>query len=310
MIHSKYIAASMVVLATPSLAAYAPPEPVKSSETIVVTGQKPDIKELRRATSEFVRTATVIPDDGQYARRNAPLCPVVSGIDAQYADIATRKINAIATAAGAKVAKAGCKANLLVHFTTDSAAYIAEAKKKRPGVFNESRANDFANQLPIQWWYSTNARGSDGVPIGRNGANSAVVRIESNSGSSTNGTPSNNGRTQRTYSQSLIETQLVVDLETTFVVIDVNKVNGFPLDSVAAYAGMISLAQIRPKIDYNGYPSILAMFSGSKGADKAPRDLTEWDYAYLRALYTTPPNRLARTQRTQIFGEMVKDLAK
>ncbi len=305
MIGSKYIVASIVVLATPALAAYAPPEPVKSGETIVVTGQKPDLKELRRATSEFVRTATVVPDDGQYARRNAPLCPVVSGIDAQYANIAARKIKAVATATGAKVAEAGCKPNLLVHFTTDSATYIAEARKKRPGVFNESRVNDVASQSPIQWWYSTDSRGSDGVPIGRNGANSAVV----GSGDPT-ALPSNNGRTQRTYSQSLIETQLVVDLETTFVVIDVNKVNGFPLDSVAAYAGMISLAQIRPKIDYGSYPSILAMFSDGKGAEKAPRDLTEWDYTYLRALYTTQPNRLARMQRTQIYGEMVKQLAK
>jgi hypothetical protein len=73
---------------------------------------------------------------------------------------------------------------------------------------------------------------------------------------------------------------------------------------------MVSLAQIKLSTDYSTYPSILSMFSGGKGADEAPRDLTEWDYAYLRALYKIPANRTARAQRTRIYGEMVKQLVK
>jgi hypothetical protein len=73
---------------------------------------------------------------------------------------------------------------------------------------------------------------------------------------------------------------------------------------------MVSLAQIKLSTDYSTYPSILSMFSGAKPVDQAPRDLTEWDYAYLRALYKIPGNRTARAQRMGIYGEMVKQLAK
>jgi hypothetical protein len=120
---------------------------------------------------------------------------------------------------------------------------------------------------------------------------------------------SNRG-TLNTNSASLIDTQMVVNLTSTIVIVDAEKSTGFALESVAAYAAMVSLAQIKLSTDYSTYPSILSMFSGGKGADEAPRDLTEWDYAYVRALYNSPANRTARSQRTRIYGEMVKELAK
>ena len=305
------IGASIPVAAT---AAYAPPELAgdKADPTITVTGQRPDKDKLREAASAFVRTATVVPDEAQYARRNDPLCPVVVGIDQKYAGLVSAKIKAIAEAVGVAAAPAGCRVNLLVNFTADASAYVARARKNRPGLLAALRPEErialISSSAPVRWWYGTETRGSDKAPIALGQLNGGIM--VSDGGSDQPILPTSNKGTLRNYSASQIDTQLVVNLASTVVLIDVEKATGVALDSVAAYAAMVSLSQIRLSIDYGSYPSILAMFSGTKPRDQAPRDLTEWDYAYLRALYKIPASRTARVQRSKLFGEMVKTLAK
>jgi hypothetical protein len=314
MMHLRYLVTSALIIATSATAAYAPPEIAKDKidATITVTGQLPDKETLREAASTFVRSATVIPDEAQYARRNDPLCPAVVGIDQKYAGLVTAKIKAVAESVGVAVAPAGCRANLLVNFTTDASAYLESARKKQPALLSALRPDErtalIANTAPIRWWYGTNAIGSDKIPIALGQVNGGV--LIATEGASPAVLPTSNKGTLRTYSASLIDTQLVVNLSSTAVLIDVEKASGVPLDSVAAYAAMVSLAQLKLTTDYSSYPSILAIFSGAKSRDEAPRDLTEWDYAYLRALYKIPANRTARAQRTGIYGEMVKQLTK
>jgi hypothetical protein len=307
-----------LILPAMALAAYAPPEPVKADGTIVVTGEKLTKEEARRQASAFVRTATVIPQEDQYARRRDPLCPAVSGIDAQYRVKVIAKITSVADAVGVKMAKPGCSANLLIHFTNDVSGYIAQMAKVRPDLLRTMRPDERLalkqSAVPMRWLYATEARGSDNMKLSIGGKSASVLKggIQSPGSPAANeavNLQSNRG-TLNTYSASLIDTQLVVNLSSTIVIVDAEKSTGFALDSVAAYAGMVSLAQIKLSTDYSSYPSILSMFSGSKAADEAPRDLTEWDYAYLRALYKIPANRTARAQRTRIYGEMVKQLAK
>jgi hypothetical protein len=313
MIYSKYVIASALIVATPATAAYAPPETAKdkSDTTITVTGKLPDKEKLREAASTFVRSASVIPDEAQYARRNDPLCPAVAGIDDKYASLVSTKIKSVAEAVGVAVAPAGCRVNLLVNFTGDASAYLTSARKKQPALLSalrpEERTALINSNAPIRWWYGTNATGSDRVPIALGQLNGGLL------GGTEGGAavlPTSNRGTLRIYSPSLIDTQLVVNLASTVVLIDVEKASGLPLDSVAAYAAMVSLAQIKLSTDYSPYPSILAMFGNGKPRSEAPLDLTEWDYAYLRALYKIQPNRTARAQRTGIYGEMVKQLTK
>lgn len=317
MIYPKYLIASALIIATPATAAYAPPETAKDENdtTITVTGQLPDKEKLREAASTFVRSASVIPDDAQYARRNDPLCPKVVGIDEKYASLVSAKIKAVAEAVGVAVAPVGCRANLLVNFTADASVYLVNARKKQPALLSALRPDErtalLTSAAPIRWWYGTNATGSDKVPIALGQVNGGVlIGVGGGIGGGLPVLPTSNRGTLRTYTPSLIDTQLVVNLSSTVVLIDIEKATGVPLDSVAAYAAMVSLAQLKLTTDYSGYPSIMAMFSGAKSRAEAPRDLTEWDYAYLRALYKIQPNRTARSQRTGIYGEMVKQLTK
>jgi hypothetical protein len=131
-----------VIGADIAAAAYAPPEPIKTDSTITVTGQRLDRDELRHQASAFVKTAVALPEEDQYARRRDPLCAKVSGIDIKYANLVVAKINAVADAIGVKIGDIGCKANLLVSFTTDSANYIADTQKVRLGLFSGMRPSE------------------------------------------------------------------------------------------------------------------------------------------------------------------------
>ncbi len=307
------------IMSGAAVAAYAPPESAPAKDnTIIVTGQKLTKEEARKQASTFVRTATVIPPEDQYASRRDRLCPAVSGIDAQYRAKVISKITSVADAVGLTTAKPGCSPNLLVHFTNDVSGYIAQMAKVRPDLLNTMQPSERLalkqSIAPMRWLYATEARGSDNMKTSIGGKSGSVLMAGSQSATSPAANDSvsvQSGRgTLNTYSASLIDTKLVVNLSSTIVIVDIEKSTGFALESVAAYAAMVSLAQIKLSTDYSSYPSILSMFSGVKGADDAPRDLTEWDYAYLRALYKTPANRTARAQRTKIYGEMVKQLVK
>lgn len=308
-----------LILPAVAVAAYAPPEPVASSDsTIIVTGQKITKEEARKQASAFVRTATVIPQEDQFARRRDPICAVVSGIDAQYRTKVVAKIASVADAVGVKTAKSGCSPNLLIHFTNDVSGYIAQMAKARPDLLRTMRPDERTalkqSIVPMRWLYATEARGTDNMKLSLGGKSSSVLIADSavpGSGAAIESVniQSNRG-TLNTYSASLIDTQMIVNLSSAIVIVDAEKSTGFPLESVSAYAAMVSLAQIKLSTDYTTYPSILSMFSSAKGGDEAPRDLTEWDYAYLRALYKIPANRTARAQRTQLYGEMVKQLTK
>jgi hypothetical protein len=301
MLHSRYMLIVGLAVATPALAAYAPPESVKPSDTIVVTGQKPEKKVIRQEASNFVRTVIKLPDDGQYARRNAPICPKVFGIDAQYAQIVEKRIRDVAEAVEAPIAKPRCKLNLVVRFTDDGDGYINKLKAARPGLFATipltERKSFFADTSPVRWWYNLHFTGTDGrdlisyspqeLPIGAMFSSKGFAR---------------------SFNPSIIDTNLIVRIEASTVIIDANKVTGFPLDTIASYAAMLSLGHIRQGADYTGSPSILGIFSPTQSIAEAPGDLTEWDYAYLRALYKIPLNRVARTQRSKIATAMANEL--
>ena len=301
MLYSKYMPVTGLLLATPALAAYAPPEPAKPSDTIVVTGQKPEKKAVREEAINFIRTVIAKPDDEQYARRNAPICPRVLGVDAAYAEIVEKRIRDIATAVDAPLAPADCKLNLVIRFSEDGDAYIQRLKIAKPGLFRSiptlERKSFFARTSPVRWWYNLGLTDSGGRDLAQTSPQEiAIGPLYGSKGFS------------RSQSPSIIDTNLIVRIEASTVIIDVNKVTGFPIDTIASYAAMLSLGHIRQDADYNGAPSILGIFNQNKTIADAPRDLTKWDYAYLRALYKTPLNRVARAQRSRIVGAMAIEL--
>ena len=84
------------------------------------------------------------------------------------------------------------------------------------------------------------------------------------------------------------------------VVVDLDRAEGRSLQAVAAYAAFVAFAEVRPS-EPPPAGSILGMFRDEQQA----RGLTDWDMAFLRALYQIPLDRRARRHRGMLVRDMV-----
>jgi hypothetical protein len=258
----------------------------QSSDTINVIARKPE--EVRQEAKEFVRKVAVA--NRPVARFIDPVCPMVIGVSTKIADQIETRLRAIAKDAGVRLGKRGCPANLTVAFAKDTNAVIDEVANRTPGMFEEVGPSYLGtlkrSDAPIRWWHTSADRTTDGMRTGGNDAPPAVFGRQEQPG----GTPLG-GQVYQQYRPSFLSTQMVRALTSATIVIDVDRATGIPLDSVAAFAGLVGLAEVR----FDDEPpenSILNMY-----AKDGPRDLTPLDTTFLRTLYRLPLDRTAIAHR-------------
>jgi hypothetical protein len=107
------------------------------------------------------------------------------------------------------------------------------------------------------------------------------------------------GEVHQQYRSSFLSTQLVRALKSATIIVDATKASGTPLESVAAYAALVGLAEIQldEEVPTN---SILGLF-----APNGPRGLTALDINFLRTLYRLPLDRTASMQRGLLVRGLV-----
>jgi len=248
-------------------------------DAIIVTGTPVTREEARKRAAEYVRRAG-IAQLKPLARWVDPVCPRTVGVDDAIAAIVNARVRTVAAAAGAPVAPADCRANIVVAFSSDGRALARAVRRKAPDQFAElapvARDRVLDGAGAIRWWYTTRDESRDGMPI-----SDFYVKL---------------------YNSSIVSTQVVRALQTATVVIDVEQAEGTSLDAVASYAAMIALAEFRS----NPPPpreSILALFDG----ETERRELSRHDAALLRGIYTVPPDREAYQQRRQLVSTVRKE---
>ena len=259
------------------LAAAAPGEP----EPMTVTGTRLSGAAVAEGARSYVRSVLPVPAYGQYARWVDPVCVKVSGIAESYAARVAARVTTAAAAAGVRVGKPGCRANLSVVFTEDAPTTVGVIVRKKPKqiarVTGEDRARLLTAPLPVRWWHGIELRGADGngaTPAGSSALMSAPSNIALQ-----NALPPNAPQTDG-WSSSLINSQVAVWATSGVVVVDIGLATGKPLDAVADYVAMVGLAPMKLPPAAPGVPSILALF----GTDAAPAALTDWDKAFLASL--------------------------
>ncbi len=90
--------------------------------------------------------------------------------------------------------------------------------------------------------------------------------------------------------------------------IDINRIDGLSgvtRGQLADYVAMVGLAQLNADLQLGDAPTILTLFSGTPQAASA--GMTDWDQAFLKALYDT--DQRIKKQRSQISRDMVRVLA-
>lgn len=287
------------------LSAVAPAPPAsngsESADPIVVTGTPVTNDEARKRALEFVRRAGVA-EMRPIARWIAPVCPHIIGVDDGVAAIVETRIREVAAAAGARAASPGCATNIAVVFTSNGRDLTRAMLRKSPQRLAElspsarDRAAD--GDDAIRWWYNTRVQSRDAT-------SASTAPLPWAGGHSEGGGPViGGGPTLSHYGSSLVSTQAVRALTAATIVIDVEKADGTPLDAVASFAAMVSMAEMDSDPPAPGN-SILGLFDGETGR----RDLSVEDEALLRAIYSLPPDREAHQHRRQLVTAISKQVS-
>ena len=273
------------------------------TDEIVVTGEK--AAQAERQARAYIREIGVAAGDRQAARWIVPICPHVTGLSKEMADLVDQGIRKNAADVGAPVAPRGCRGNLVVAFTDDGEAVVKHMTRldslpTRKMTPTEARAFK-APGAPARWWYATGLRSRDGQP--ETSVMAPHVVFTDLSGNRVDPPLNDRSTILPQYTASLISTMGARGIEFAAVVIDAQQANGATLASVIDYASMVGLAEVRMGASVPG--SILSLFE----ADASQRRLSRRDLAFLKGLYRITMDRKAEQQRRSLVSHMVKESA-
>jgi hypothetical protein len=257
------------------------PAPVEL-EGLTITGRR-----LDDVISDFVSEASAPIRRRGLARWRDPVCVGVVNLRADAAAYIADRVTAVAADLGVDTGREGCQPNIAVIATDDAgalAAALTEARRRafRTGATGTDRGGaalrDFVEtERPVRWWQTSlpidsrtgqRAVRAPGVCRGECrgvGDFAPIVVVDS---------------------ASLLRSTIIDNLQRAIVIIDVDDIQNVSLAQLADYVAMVSLAQIDPNAQTEGYASILNVFAMPDTAE----GLTEWDRAYLAGLYNSEQN--------------------
>ena len=168
------------------------------------------------------------------------------------------------------LAEDGCSPNLLIVFSTDSLATMQNLVERNPYLFqflDPDERRDLLQPGPVHVFSYDQVRTRDGMPIPevRNLVSPPV--------------------SQQQMAHSILYTATRRDIASVTIVFDIDDVGGTSIGQLADYATMRGLAQTRPAA--GAMNSILSLFNPT---GPYPEELTDFDRAYLRAVYSGIPN--------------------
>ena len=244
----------------------------------------------------------------------SPVCVAVAGLRPQ-GEFIFKRFTEIITDVGATVGTNGCTPNLIVVLTTKPEAFLSAWRKRDQRMFggaNPGLVNQFfTHALPVRVWYNTSFAGRDAAP---GASSSALSSAATAGGGAMAGGAGTSTQTQLmlldipTFQDQPGGTRLsltaVPDLSSTIVVVDLKQCEGFGWGALTDYIAMVSLTNVDLSTNFVDMPSVLALFSAP--ADKRLTGMTDWDRAYLKAVYHS--RRMARLQRVEIREQMVREM--
>lgn len=246
---------------------------------ILVEGQT----EKPATQSEVTHEARQVTEGGDFrhsplARFEDPVCPGIMGLTLDAAELMVDRIRYNAENLGLRLASEnGCAPNLIVAFVPDAKGQMAALDHAHGYLFSaldltEKRAL-LAEAGPARVWTTTVMRTRDGMPV--YGSNPRA------------GDPMSSAPVVSMWmAHSRIYLPIRNDIAQVLVVFDRDQVKGKTLIQLADYATMRGLAKTKPAANAKAMDTILALFDG--GAP--PTGLTQFDRAYLAALYEDIPN--------------------
>lgn len=267
-----------------------PAEREEGEQSILVTGARP----TREALRAFVEAVTVETDE-QIAKFAVPVCPIAVGLPQGHAEVITTRLRQVAEHVGVGTAREGCEPNVVVVIADSGSDFMRGLRRERASLFARLEASEIREIMelegPVRAWHLVEARGADGRPVD-------YIEV----GRERRIRPSLSG-----VMPSLTRTPIRRDMAMSFVVFDVEAIEGFTLLQIADHAAMRALARSAP-VSMPAGRSILGLFADRDAGARPAGELAEWDVAYLSALYRTAHDVTAQRQRSSIAGTMSRQL--
>ncbi|HWK41198.1 MAG TPA: hypothetical protein VNR60_04640 [Croceibacterium sp.] len=226
--------------------------------------------------------------DEPLARFETPICPGIVGLELASAEAMVWRIRANLEEFGRRLAPPEtCEANFLVSFVPSGQRMIDALRRSNGWLFTDmnraERDSLFAETGPARAVLRTVERTRDGMTVGRR---DNLVQAPQARG---------------WMAHSKIYSAVRKDIVTAQVIFDADAVKDLTIAQLADYATFRALAHTLPQTETARAASILSLFDAN-GA--RPQSLTDFDKAYLGALYSGIPNipgpmrRLALEQAT------------
>jgi len=226
---------------------------------------------------------------GQLSRWESAICAEAKGLSEAFNDFVTARVQTVAAAVyPPHTATAPCKPNVVVIFTTVPQQLMDNVATKHPQLLGFHFVSEVPKlktvNRPIQAWY---------VTASQSGADIAVDDIWS-------GAPIGPRLGSRLYTN--VRSSIVFAL----IVVDTNKVTGYPIGAIADYIAVMALTKPRLADGCGKLPSIFDLMAPACETGKAD-SITAGDLAYLRALYKIQPEQTLGLQQSSIADIMMRE---
>ena len=277
-----------MLIAALSAAALLAAQAQSSQQPTAVDDVVVSARPLDQQVRSFLDDVAVPDRNLRVARWNRDVCVGVVSMRTATAQYLADRVSEIGMDIGLDPGEPGCKPNILIMAATDSAELATGLVEAYPRLFNPGGSGMVrtraalrrfqSDNQPIRWWQVS-------LPVD-NHTGKVAVRMPGEEPPVTTGTASR------------LRTEIRNDISRVIIVLDIPKLEGLDMKQVADYAAMVAYSQVDPDADFGGYDTILALDS-----NRDVRGITDWDMAYLRALYSA---ELTSVSKTQQLGEIAR----
>jgi hypothetical protein len=249
-----------------------------SLDQITVQAQR-DREKLKHDVDRFVSSAIVQSHyDGSLERWTyAEVCPQVAGLNEAQGEFLLARLSQIARAASVPLGGRTCKPNFFV-IVTEEPEPVLKKMTRAHGVFDGQRGPELDHFVttprPIRVWRNIGLTSIDGLNHFK-AHGEKYYKDEA---------PSNTMPSQ--YGSRLNASTVTRDIVSAVIVVDAGKIRDLNFGQLADYIGMAGFSQADLDRDLTDAPTILNLFRAPSAT--RPQEMSAWDRALLRALYSTP----------------------
>jgi hypothetical protein len=272
-----------------------------------------DRQALDRQLHAFIAKVTGAPvGSGDYLELwEAPICLIVAGLP--KGEFVFTRLTETFKSAGARLGRPGCQPNFYIIGTTRPEEVLASMRRRDPRVFRGAGMMEVKRFIdtprPVRVWYNEELGNGDG-DVSTPGPNTYSSLSPGSSMSGAMGAVASLGAlpdvpTTEHGTASRLTENAVHNLTGVIEIVDMSRLEGVEWGALADYIAFIGLTNIRLDTDLGDMPTILRLFSAR--AELRPSSLSEWDTAFLKALYHTLHK--SRNQRVQVVDQMLSEVS-